>query len=42
MFDEIVSMLNIDPEEALVKLTEYELAGKLAKFEDGRYHILGR
>ncbi|WP_448534784.1 DNA-processing protein DprA, partial [Pseudothermotoga sp.] len=42
MFDEIVNMLNLDPADALVKLTEYELNGKLIKLEDGRYHILGR
>lgn len=41
-FDEIVTMLNMEPGEVLVKLTEYELAGKLVKLEDGRYHILGR
>jgi len=42
MFDEIVSVLKMDPADVLVKLTEYELAGKLVKLEDGRYHILGR
>ncbi|HBT39751.1 MAG: DNA protecting protein DprA [Thermotoga sp. 50_1627] len=42
MFDEIVSVLKMDPANVLVKLTEYELAGKLVKLEDGRYHILGR
>lgn len=42
MFDEIVNMLKVDPAELLVKLTEYELTGKLVKLEDGRYHIVGR
>lgn len=42
MFDEIVDMLKVDPAELLVKLTEYELTGKLVKLEDGRYHIVGR
>ncbi|WP_448522579.1 DNA-processing protein DprA [Pseudothermotoga sp.] len=42
MFDEIVSMLSMDAADVLVKLTEYELNGKLVKLEDGRYHILGR
>lgn len=42
MFDEIVDMLKVDPAELLVKLTEYELNGKLVKLEDGRYHIVGR
>ncbi|MEN3009023.1 DNA-processing protein DprA [Pseudothermotoga sp.] len=41
-FDEIVNILGIEPSQVLMLLTEYELAGKIVKLEDGRYHKLGR
>lgn len=41
-FDEVVNLLGIEPAQVLMMLTEYELVGKIARLEDGRYHKLGR